>query len=162
MNDVVYSLGLTNLEALVLAGIGIAIFGVVFVIFWKYIIAGALVLFCVVVLANHKFADPVKEVETVAKKEVIVETIIEKSKEDSFMTEPKDDKKFFMEDCLNLTDYTKKQCENIWFGRENNNIIIEGDSQNSKLLNVDNVEYKNRRAEVLKKSNSILLHATYR
>mgnify|MGYP000983658028 CR=1 FL=1 len=32
----------------------------------------------------------------------------------------------------------------------------------TNIAEIDNVEYKNRRAEALKKSNSILLHATYR
>lgn len=45
------------LENIVIFGIIIAIVGLVFVLFWKFIVAGALALFCLVVIAGHKPED---------------------------------------------------------------------------------------------------------
>jgi hypothetical protein len=69
------------------------------------------------------------------------------------MTKPENDGKYFIEDCLQFTDYTKAQCEAIWNKRE---------AEEVKLLDVDNVKYKQRRAEALKKPNAVVAHYTLR
>jgi hypothetical protein len=146
-SEIVNESGLSQhtLEMVVIGGIGVFVLGLVFYLWWKQIVIGALALTAVVVLANHKPSKPIK----VEQEQIIIE-----SKE---KTTPKDeesleDGKMFVEDCLHFTDYSKEQCEAIWTKRE----VIE-----EKLLDVDNVEYKTRRAEALKKPNAVVLHATY-
>ncbi len=173
-SDVVNNSGLSQhtLELMVLGSLGILIFGAIFYLYWKQIIFGCLALFGVVVFANHQPAKkpepaptPVMEkivevekvvekpIEVLVEKTVIVEKPVEvkpKSKED-LMSKPEDDRKYFVEDCLTHTDYNKKQCEAIWDKRE---------TADQKLLDVDNVAYKKRRAEALKKPGAFVTHYT--
>ena len=115
-----------TLEMMVLSAIGIIILGVILVLYWQQIIVGALALSCVVVLANHKSETPDTPVAVstpvVEKKpEVVIEQkeeIINRVKpNEDFTADPKDSRKMFMEDCLNLADYTKSQCESLWDDR---------------------------------------------
>ena len=185
-SEVVNSSGISQhtLELMVLGSLGILIFGAIFYLYWKQIIFGCLALFGVVVFANHqpsKKPEPVPtpviekivEVEKIVEKpvEVIIEKPVElkplESKpntptevkpveikpqpKEELLTKPEDDRKYFVEDCLSYTDYNKKQCEAIWDKRE------AGDQ---KLLDVDNVAYKKRRAEALKKPGAFVTHYT--
>jgi hypothetical protein len=93
------------LELMVLVGIVVAVLGVVMVLFWKQIVVGSLAVFCVAVFANHK--PTVTESTTVQK--------IEKREE--VISETKDDKTRFMEDCINLADYNRTHCDDIWSDR---------------------------------------------
>lgn len=84
----------------------------------------------------------------------------------------------FMEDCMGLADYPKDKCDKLWQERkveekelERMSTIVEKSTERSidfkpvsevKLVNVDNEEYKARRAEALKKPNAVVLQATYR
>jgi hypothetical protein len=179
-----------TLEIMVLGSLGILIFGVIFYLYWKQIVFGCLALFGVVVFANHQPAkkpepaptpviEKIVEVEKIVEKpvEVIVEkpVVVEKPVElkplevkpdaatevkpvetkpqpkEELLTKPEDDRKYFVEDCLSYTDYNKKQCEAIWDKRE------AGDQ---KLLDVENVAYKKRRAEALKKPGAFVTHYT--
>ena len=123
-SDIANSLGLTQgaLETMVLSIVGIFIFGAIVVLYWKYIVVGALVLGCVAVMANHqpnppkimptieqppstpKISSPVKE-----EKEEIINEVKPVEKE-----ETKTSYNMFMEDCLNLADYPKSRCEELW------------------------------------------------
>lgn len=83
----------------------------------------------------------------------------------------KTEKQQFMEDCLGVAEYTMLQCENLWAGRDADaeektvtkvkNVSVEQDSE-LKLLDVDNSEYKKRRADALNKPNAVIGHVTYR
>ena len=55
-SDIANNLGLSQnaLEMMVLSIVGIFIFGAIIVMYWKYIVVGALVLGCVAVMANHQ------------------------------------------------------------------------------------------------------------
>jgi hypothetical protein len=186
-SDVVNNSGLSQhtLEIMVLGFLGILIFGAIFYLYWKQIIFGCLALAGVVVFANHqpsKKPEPAlipavekiievekiveKPVEIIVEKQVIVEKIVEplkpleakpvkptevKPPKEELLSKPEDDRKYFVEDCLSYTDYNKKQCEAIWDKRE------AGDQ---KLLDVDNVAYKKRRAEALKKPGAFVTHYT--
>ena len=186
-SEVVNSSGLSQhtLELMVLGSLGILIFGAIFYLYWKQIIFGCLALFGVVVFANHQPAKkpepaptPVMEkivevekivekpVEVIVEKQVIVEKIVEplkplesktvkptevKPPKEELLSKPEDDRKYFVEDCLSYTDYNKKQCEAIWDKRE---------TADQKLLDVDNVAYKKRRAEALKKPGAFVTHYT--
>jgi hypothetical protein len=173
-SDVVNNSGLSQhtLEIMVLGFLGILIFGAIFYLYWKQIIFGCLALVGVVVFANHqpsKKPEPAlipavekiievekiveKPVEVIVEKQVIVEKIVEplKPPKEELLSKPEDDRKYFVEDCLLYTDYNKKQCGAIWDKRE---------TADQKLLDVDNVAYKKRRAEALKKPGAFVTHYT--
>jgi len=173
-SEIVNDSGLSQhtLEMVVLGGIGVFVLGLVFYLWWKQIMIGSLALVALVVLANHRPTKPA--VPKVEQEQIIIEKVVvpenpvhidlnenkvqegvdtqPKNKEE-LMTKPEDDSKFFMEDCLQLTDYTKAECEAIWNKRENSEV---------KLLDVENVKYKQRRAEALKKPNAVVAHYTLR
>ena len=123
-SDIANSLGLTQgaLETMVLSIVGIFIFGAIVILYWKYIVVGALVLGCVAVMANHK-PNPSKLVPTIEQppstpkisspvkeeKEEIINEVKPVEKE-----ETKTSYNMFMEDCLNLADYPKSHCEELW------------------------------------------------
>ena len=67
------------------------------------------------------------------------------------ITEDSEEKPLFMEDCLKLTDYTEEKCAKIWDKIK---------SPDVELLDVENVEYKKRRAEALKKPGAIVAQFT--
>jgi hypothetical protein len=164
-----------TMELIVLAAIGIFILGLVFYLWWKQIMIGALALGAVVVMANHKPKAPVvpkvEQEQIIIEKPIIIEKIIEKPIEvphtevkpveptevkpvepkEELLTKPEDDRKYFIEDCLSYTDYNTKHCEYIWDKRE------VGDQ---KLLDVENVAYKKRRAAALKKPGTFVTHYT--
>lgn len=118
-----------TLEIVVLGGIGVFILGLVFFLWWKQIMIGSLALVALVVLANHKPTAPVvpkvEQEQVIIEKQVVPENPVhielneDSTKKDELMSKPEDDKKYFMEDCLQFTDYTKSKCESIWNNREN-------------------------------------------
>jgi len=143
----------SSLNVVALGIIGVFILGAVIFLFWKYIAVGALALFAVVVLANQSYDKvAVNKVEP----QVIEQFIIEPPKvaptpENEFITKDSEEKPLFMEDCLRLTDYTEEKCAKIW-----NKI----ESEEVNLLDVENVEYKKRRSEALKKPGAIVAQFT--
>lgn len=153
-------LGLSQgmLELIVLCGIAVAVLGTIMVFFWPYILAGFGVLFCFMVIANHKTVEEPKEEIIAVTKTSTEPTVIEKQILVDRPQVEKTDKDMFLEDCLEYTDYTKKKCEFIWNNRGIEDTAIE---EKVKLLDVDNKEYKKRRAEALKKNNAIVMRATY-
>ena len=126
-SDIINGLGFSQhtLETMILVSIGIFILGTILVLYWKYIMFGALALSCFVVLANHKSPEPVVEKKPEVAVEKKPEPVVEKKEEvinqvkpnDDLKSEPKDARNMFMEDCLNLADYTRTQCENLWQDR---------------------------------------------
>ena len=139
-SEVVNRLGLSQntLEMMVVVGLGIFIFGVILVLYWKHIIIGCLALGAVVVLASHK--DEVKEPVSVPVVEKKPEVVIQKKEEvinevkpsepvkprvdlseparpHVDLTEKRDIRGEFMERCINLADYTKTQCDELWDDR---------------------------------------------
>ena len=122
-----------TMEIMVLGGIGIFVLGLVFYLWWKQIMIGCLALVTLVVLANHRPTKPV--VPKVEQEQIIIEKIVvpdnpvhidlstrgadtQKIDKEDLMSKPEDDKEYFMEDCLQFTDYTKSKCESIWNKRE--------------------------------------------
>jgi len=153
-SEIVNESGLSQhtLEVFVLGGIGVFVLGLIFYLWWKQIVIGVMALTAVVVLANHK----PKTIPKVEQEQIIIEKPVVPENPvhiDLNEDKPQDDSKLFLEDCLKLTDYTKSECEAIWNKRET------GDQ---KLLDVDNVEYKERRAEALKKPNAVVVQYTLR
>ena len=147
----------SSLNVVALGIIGVFILGAVIFLFWKYIAVGALALFAVVVLANQSYdkLEP-KVADSKVVPQVIEQFIIEPPKvaptpKNEFITEDSEEKPLFMEDCLRLTDYTEEKCAKIW-----NKI----ESEEVNLLDVENVEYKKRRSEALKKPGAIVAQFT--
>jgi hypothetical protein len=122
-----------TMEILVLGGIGIFVLGLVFYLWWKQIMIGSLALVTLVVLANHKSPPsaekmaPTPVIPKVEQEQIIIEKpVIQQNPVHIDLNEPpveltvkpEDDKKAFMEDCLQFTDYTKSKCESIWNKKE--------------------------------------------
>lgn len=158
-----FGMSQSMLETIVLCGIAVAVLGVALVLFWKYILAGVGILFCFVVLANHKSTENPKE-------EIIVSAVQNAVQVETLPTLPpapvvtKTEKEMFLEDCLEYTDYSKKRCEFIWNNRgseeDADEKTAEKPNEKVKLLDVENKEYKRLRALALKKKNAVVFHAT--
>lgn len=147
----------SSLNVVALSIVGVFILGAVIFLYWKYIAVGALALFAVVVLANQSYdkLEP-KVAESKVVPQVIEQFIIEPPKvvatpKNELITEDSEEKPLFMEDCLKLTDYTEEKCAKIWDKIK---------SPDVELLDVENVEYKKRRAEALKKPGAIVAQFT--
>jgi len=81
----------------------------------------------------------------------------------------------FMEDCLSVAEYPMLKCKQLWNERrvEETKIVNETKEvsvkehefrpvSSVKLLDVDNQEYKDKRAAAISKPNAVVLQATYR
>jgi hypothetical protein len=84
-----HGLTISILQILIIGGIALVIIG----LFWQYIVAGAVIAFCVAVFA----------MSPASSKETIVDADDAKQKS------------MFMEDCLKYE--TKKSCNDIWLDR---------------------------------------------
>ena len=95
------SVGLTTqvLQVVILLGIVIFIIG----LYWKYIVAGFGILFCVYV-----FAMPTSKPVEVVKVETIPPVAEVKP------NKPQTDEEMFIEDCQLQTKYTQAQCKALW------------------------------------------------
>jgi hypothetical protein len=120
-SEVVNGLGLSQnvLEALVIFGVFVAVIGVILVLYWKYIVMGLLALGCVAVMANHKSTTKDVVPPVIEKKEEVINQVKPNAEtpEKPIDLSEKDVRKMFMEDCMNLADYTRTQCENLWQDR---------------------------------------------
>ena len=152
-----------------LSSVGIShsmmILGVLFVVaavcigmYWQIILPGAIMIGVGLLFVG---TSDITEVKPEVKQEVMTE-----------------DHMSFMEDCMGLADYPRTKCDKLWEERkveekelERMSTIVEKSTENSvdfkpvsevKLVNVDNEEYKARRAAALKKPNAVVMQATYR
>ena len=119
-SEVVNKLGFSqnSLEMMVFLAIGIFIFGVILIIYWKHIIVGCLALGAVAVLANHKEEVKVSPtIPVIEKKEEVINQVKPQVEKPIDLSESKDVRKEFMDKCINLADYTRTQCEDIWDDR---------------------------------------------
>jgi hypothetical protein len=146
-SEVLNGLGLSQstMEIMVFVGIFVVVIGVVLVLYWKYIVMGALALGCVAVMANHK--STVKEVTptpVIEKKEEVINQVKPEVEKPIDLSESKDVRKEFMDKCINLADYTRTQCENIWDDRvkEERTLIEESPNiEDTKLKGKKNGSY---------------------
>ena len=103
---------------MVFLAIGIFIFGVILILYWKHIIVGCLALGAVAVLANHKEEVKVSPtIPVIEKKEEVINQVKPQVEKPIDLSESKDVRKEFMDKCINLADYTRTQCEDIWDDR---------------------------------------------
>lgn len=128
--DNLASFGLTIavLQVIILATIGVFILG----LYWRYIVAGIGIMFCVVVFAmpSKKVEKPIETMTPSAVKE---ETVTKSLKPDEQVAEVKPEpvpevklepteKDMFMEDCQKYGGYTASQCVALWNDRENDKV----------------------------------------
>lgn len=123
--DNLASVGLTTgvMQIIIIAGAGLLIAG----LFWKYILAGLGIAFCVAV-----FAMPSKKVDKPV--EVVVPAVVQpETKQDAKSLKPNEEivevtpedtseKGMFMTDCQKYGGYTAAQCVALWNDRENDKV----------------------------------------
>lgn len=123
--DNLASVGLTTgvMQIIIIAGAGLLIAG----LFWKYILAGLGIAFCVAV-----FAMPSKKVDKVI--DTAVPAVVQpETKQDSKSLKPNEEivevipedtseKGMFMTDCQKYGGYTASQCIALWNDRENDKV----------------------------------------
>lgn len=94
------------------------------------------------------------------------------TKEAKFNTEEQQ----FMEDCLDVAEYPMLKCKQLWTERNVEETKIKNETvkevsvtehefrpvSDIKLLDVDNQEYKVKRASAISKPNAVVMQATYR
>jgi hypothetical protein len=124
--DNLSSFGITTaiLQIAILGGVAVYILGM----FWKYIVAGIGIVFCVVVFAmpNKKEVKPVEvapapvvvqpEAKQESKPVTPQEEVVEVTPEDT------SEKGMFMTDCQKYGGYTAAQCTALWNDRENDKV----------------------------------------
>ena len=116
-----------TVEVLILAGIAIAAFGVVLMLFWRYILAGIVAIFCIYTFAQHIPEEPAKEIaKTVAPIEKVIVT------ETKNLIDPKEE---FMHDCLNVADYNEVQCKEHWTDRQSEEFLIKHGKEEKWITN---------------------------
>jgi hypothetical protein len=141
------SVGITH-EMLVLSVLALVVAGVIGM-YWQIIVPGAIVVVVGSLFINFT---PVKPVEDAK------ETI---KKEDVF-----DEHAAYIKDCTEVAQYKLYECENLWKGRQADDGVEEKHAEAEPvskvtLIDVENEEYKARRAEALKNPNAVVIHETY-
>jgi hypothetical protein len=121
--DSLASVGLTTgvLQIIIVAAIAIFLVGM----YWRFIVTGIGIVFCVVVFAmpSKKDGQPVEIAKSQTIKEepkweeVKPEPPVVTAKPE---TKPKTDQQLFMEDCKVYGGLTQSQCAALWRDRENN------------------------------------------
>jgi uncharacterized membrane protein len=153
------SVGITH-SMLILAVLFAVAAGVIG-LFWHFILPGAIIIGVALLFISAPDNKPTEaKVQETVTKEVKVNT----------------EEQQFMEDCLGVAEYPMLKCKQLWAERnvEENKIKTETVKEVSvtehefrpvgdvKLLDVDNQEYKAKRASAINKPNAVVLQATYR
>lgn len=154
------SVGLSH-QILILAVLALIAAGVIG-LFWHYILPGSII----ILVASLFYVAP--EVNT--NKEVKVE--ISQNKHEVF-----DEYQAYMKDCMEVAEYSMFECKNLWNQRQiEENTINKTDAvkevstqedefrpvSDVRLLDIDNQEYKSKRASAISKPNAVVMQATYR
>lgn len=136
------SVGITH--SMMILGVLFVAVAVVVGMYWHIILPGAMLLGVAVLFVSPDASQPVAKVET----PVSVEKVVT-------------EKDQYMEDCVEVAEYTKKQCEKLWSNRQAEEEELAIDESELKLLDVSNKEYKARRAIALKKPGAVIGRVTY-
>lgn len=136
------SVGITH--SMMILGVLFVAVAVVLGMYWHIILPGAMLLGVAVLFVSPDTTQPVAKVET---PEIVEKVVTEKDQ--------------YMEDCIEVAEYTKKQCEKLWSNRQAEEEELAVDESELKLLDVSNKEYKARRAAALKKPGAVVGHVTY-
>lgn len=93
---------LAHLQAIVIIGILVLVVGYILVAFWQQIVIGIAAIGCIIILCASDGTETTKApVQKISP-----------------------DKKMFLQDCVNMTEYTLKQCDNIWEDRSGDEEIV--------------------------------------
>lgn len=145
-NLAAYGLTVAILQILLLLGIAVFIIG----FYWRYIVAGVGILFCVLVFSGPGVSAKAKQ-EATKQNETVVEKPVEQKQEDPKVevkpeppvaeVKPQTEKDMFIEDCVRYGGYTESQCSALWRDRENNVEPVKWRNQWKKnyFLRVNNV-----------------------
>jgi hypothetical protein len=132
---------------------------VVIGMYWHIILPGAGLIGVALLFISAPDTKPTEaKVETPTNKEVITE------------------EQQFMEDCLGVAEYPMLKCKQLWSNRQVEEVTIKQEATKEvsskepefrpisdiKLLDVDNQEYKVKRASAISKPDAVVLQATYR
>ena len=145
------SVGVTN--AILILGVLFAVAAGVIGLFWHYILPGAIIIGVLCL-----FLPPSEVGNSVAAK---VENTVP-------APEVFDERAAYMKDCMEVAEYPMAKCASLWAHREDaeptvTNVKVDKvDTSELKLIDVDNAEYKARRAEALQKPGAVIGHVTYR
>lgn len=153
-------LGLTQLMAENYLAYALMVVGVGFILIlcWQYVAAGLFVMAVLTVFTHHPKEEPV-----VVKPNVVQEIIVEKEviKEKEYVdncSELTQNKQM----CVDHYQEAKQQGREIELVPVESKIIPHDKVTNVNLLDVDNEEYKVRRAATLAKPNAVVIRETFR
>lgn len=152
------SVGITH-SMLILAVLFAVAAGVIG-LFWHFILPGAIIIGVALLFISAPENKP-----TEAKVE---DTVVKEAKVNT-------EEQQFMEDCLGVAEYPMLKCKQLWAERNVEETKIKHEVKevsvtehefrpvsDIKLLDVDNQEYKAKRASAISKPNAVVLQATYR
>lgn len=145
------SVGVTN--AILILGVLFAVAAGVIGLFWHYILPGAIIIGVLCL-----FLPP--STETTSVKTDKVESVV---KEEVF-----DERQAYMKDCMEIAEYSMSKCASLWDHREDEEPVVtkakvdKVDHSELQLIDVDNTEYKARRAEAMQKPGAVVGRVTYR
>ena len=149
------SVGVTN--AILILGVLFAVAAGVIGLFWHYILPGAIIIgvLCLFLPPSSDNATAKVDVPTKVESAVVKE-------------EPFDERQAYMKDCMEIAQYPMAKCAALWEHREEDEPAVvkakvdKVDTSELQLIDVDNKEYKARRAEALQKPGAVVGHVTYR
>lgn len=153
------SVGITH--NMVILGILFIIVATVIGLYWHIILPGAI---GVAVVCLFVGGEPAQDQVKVVKPAEVTAEVKPEVKEF-------DEHEAYMQDCVEVAQYSKKKCESLWAHREDDE--KEEPSENTvqdvafkpargvKLLNVSNKEYIQRREAALKKPGAVIMQDTY-
>jgi hypothetical protein len=148
------SVGVTN--AILILGVLFAVAAGVIGLFWHYILPGAIIIGVLCLFLppssgdNTVKVDKTEQVTVVGKDEVM------------------DERQEYMKDCMEVAQYPMTKCAALWEHREESEPVVTNtkvdkvDTSELQLIDVDNREYKARRAAALQKPNAVVGHVTFR
>jgi hypothetical protein len=97
LNSVTYNQSIA--ETIVVAGLCIFVIGTALIMYWQYLVMGAIGVVCLLVLMNHKDSG-------ISVAQAQQSGITASSSHDTYM-----------QDCMKSTEYNKEQCELAWKDR---------------------------------------------
>ena len=137
------SVGITH-QMLILCVLALVAAGVIGM-YWQIIVPGAIVVVVGSLFINFTPSETKPEVSV-----------------DSKQVEIFDEHAAYMKDCMEVAEYKMYQCENLWKGRQAEESVDKEPISKVKLMDVENEEYKARRAETMLKPNAVVMHETLR
>jgi len=146
------SVGITH-QILILSVLGLVAAGVIG-LFWHYILPGAIIVGVAALFYSAPDLDASKNVQVENSETSQVETF--------------DERQAYMKDCMEVAQYPMAKCVALWENREHEEPDVvqtkvdKVDVSELQLIDVDNTEYKARRAEALQKPGAVIGRVTYR